>query len=441
MAAMAVLSTRSGQVARSVNSGCGWPISYCPVYKEFISGQAEPFLSRACRVATLSRPASRSGRFVKPRRGASRNFGAGSWPVASRNNVLGDGRSFRDSHGKPAPSLACAPLFWRWGLARRASRNNFRATAEASATASLALASVVFALGGWPDGLPETSFRAMKAEGSWNASDRDGRFINQNRTTADGRFHIVPCKELISGQAEPFLSRAGRIATLSRPASRSGRLSKPIAVYQGRPAYGSFINNGRFSRLRTRPVAAMAVLSIRSGGFHSAPHKQFINGQVKKAPYKASTIASYKAPRKASYTASKASYKASFHVGLPETIFRVTSKASATASLALASVVLALGGGRTGFPKQVSERCDSEGSWTASGRKGRFINQKRTNGQISKFGLRMADFILSRIRSSSAAKPSHLYQGLAELQLYQGRPAAVAVLSSLGGARRSRSLP
>ena len=30
---------------------------------------------------------------------------------------------------------------------------------------------------------------------------------------ADGRFHIVPSKEFISGQAEPFLSRAGRMAT------------------------------------------------------------------------------------------------------------------------------------------------------------------------------------------------------------------------------------
>ena len=109
-------------------------------------------------------------------------------------------------------------------------------------------------------------------------------------------------------------------------------------------------------------------------------------------------------------------------VGLPETIFRATAKASA---LALASVVLALGAGRTGFPKQVSERRKAEGCWTASGRNGRLINQK----QISKFGLRMADFILSRIRSLSAVKPSHFYQGLAELQFYQGRPAAVAVLS------------
>ena len=81
-------------------------------------------------------------------------------------------------------------------------------------------------------------------------------------------------------------------------------------------------------------------------------------------------------------------------VGLPETIFRVSAKASATASLALASVVLALGGGRTGFPKQVSERRKAEGSWTASGRNGRFINQKRTNGQVSRrFKPRIANFI------------------------------------------------
>ena len=71
----------------------------------------------------------------------------------------------------------------------------------------------------------------------------------------------------------------------------------------------------------------------------------------------------------------------------------------------------------------------NKGEDQGSGRNGRFIN-KRTNGQISRFGLRMADFILSRLRSSSVAKPSHFYQGLAEWQLYQGRPAAVAVYQS-----------
>ena len=204
--------------------------------------------------------------------------------VLTLENFLRDGRSFRGL-GKPAPSFARAPLLWRWGLARRASQNNFGATAKASATA------------------------------------------------------------------------------MANPRRRSRTL-----LYFG------------------------------AGGWP---------------------------------------------VGLPETIFRATAKASATASLALASVVLALGSGRTGFPKQVSERCKAGGSWTpprhmrpeayVATRAAQIIKgedrAERTNGQISRVGLRMADFILSRIRSSSAAKPSHFYQGLAEWQLYQGRPAAVAVLS------------
>ena len=54
--------------------------------------------------------------------------------------------------------------------------------------------------------------------------------------------------------------------------------------------------------------------------------------------------------------------------------------------------------------------CRDTGSPDYQGRgqgSGRIINQKRTNGQISRFGLRMAEFILSR---TSAAKPSHFYQ-------------------------------
>ena len=44
-------------------------------------------------------------------------------------------------------------------------------------------------------------------------------------------------------------------------------------------------------------------------------------------------------------------------------------------------------------------------------------------------GLRVADFILPRIRSLSAAKPSQFYQGLAKRLAVLSRPAAVAVLS------------
>ena len=47
-----------------------------------------------------------------------------------------------------------------------------------------------------------------------------------------------------------------------------------------------------------------------------------------------------------------------------------------------------------------------------------------------RFGLRMADFILPRIRSLSAAKPSHFYQvWQSDRPFYEGRLAAVAVLS------------
>ena len=54
----------------------------------------------------------------------------------------------------------------------------------------------------------------MKAEGSWNASGRNGRFINQKRTSGQIFKFGLRMADFI---AEPFLSRACRIATLSRP--------------------------------------------------------------------------------------------------------------------------------------------------------------------------------------------------------------------------------
>ena len=120
------------------------------------------------------------------------------------------------------------------------------------------------------------------------------------------------------------------------------------------------------------------------------------------------------------------------------------------------SVVLALGAGPSGFPKQFSGRRPKllrqpprarfrrfgAGGWPdglpeTSDESGGILDGQwpqwpfyQPGCQICQFGLRMADFILSRIRSLSAAKPSHFYQGLAEWQLYQGRPAAVAVYQS-----------
>ena len=59
-----------------------------------------------------------------------------------------------------------------------------------------------------------------------------------------------------------------------------------------------------------------------------------------------------------------------------------------------------------------------------NGRNGRFINRKRPNGQMSRYRLRMLDFILSRIRSLSAARPSHFYQGLAKPMAVLSWPAS-----------------
>ena len=58
------------------------------------------------------------------------------------------------------------------------------------------------------------------------------------------------------------------------------------------------------------------------------------------------------------------------------------------------------------------------------GRNGRFINRKRPNGQISGFGLRMADFTLSRASSLSAANPSYFQPRLGKQMAVLSRPAS-----------------
>ena len=129
VAARAVLSTRSGQMARSLNSGGGWPISYCPVYGVYQRSSRAIFIKglQNCNFIKAGQPQlpfcqASEGRVARAR---FRNFGAGSWPAASRN--------------------------WQIGLPETI----FRATAKASATASLVLASVVLALGGGRTGFPK----------------------------------------------------------------------------------------------------------------------------------------------------------------------------------------------------------------------------------------------------------------------------------------------
>ena len=70
---------------------------------------------------------------------------------------------------------------------------------------------------------------------------------------------------------------------------------------------------------------------------------------------------------------------------------------------------------------------------------GRFIKVEDQasgrNARSARFGLRIADFILPRIRSLSAAKPSHFYQGLAKRSAVLSRPASRSGRSIKGDGR------
>ena len=211
---------------------------------------------------------------------ALRCFGAGGWPVglpetifratakASATVVLALGVGSTgfpkqvserckaggifdaDSHGKPAPSHARAPLFRRWGLARRASRNNLPGEASATAMATRAVAracSGILALGAGPSGFPKQVSERRKAGGSW----RPPRHMRPEADVATraaqifkgegqpvGRFHIAPYKEFISGQAEPSLPRAGKAICRFIKAGQPQRAfyQRRWPFYQGRPA-------------------------------------------------------------------------------------------------------------------------------------------------------------------------------------------------------------
>ena len=161
----------------------------------------------------------------------------------------------------------------------------------------------------------------------------------------------------------------------------------------------------RLSRARTRPVAAMAVLSTRSGQMAS----QISSFGLRMADFILSRIRSLSA------------------------IFRKAGKANGNFSKArqpqwpfyqsrwpfyqILSTMAALSRSRTRPVAAVA---------VLSSRSGQIARSPR-------FGLRIADFILPRVRSLSAAKPSHFYQGLAKRLAVLSRPASRSGPFSLKG--------
>ena len=180
---------------------------------------------------------------------ALRYFGAGGWPVGLLETT------FR-------------------ATAEASPETIFRATAKASATASLALASVVLALGVGPTGFPKQVSERCKAGGSWTPTAR----ANPRRRTRALRYFGaggwpvgLPRAKL---PRQPWQTRAVARACSWGLARRASRNKFPSDAKRGDlggrrgicgPKPMSQHGRPRFSRARARPVAAMAVLSTRSG--------------------------------------------------------------------------------------------------------------------------------------------------------------------------------
>ena len=108
-------------------------------------------------------------------------------------------------------------------------------------------------------------------------------------------------------------------------------------------------------------------------------------------------------------------------VGLPETILRATAKVLRQPPSRSLPPFWRWGGGRTGFPKQVSERCKARGSWTPTA----MANPRRRTRALRYFGARVWPVGL----------PETIFRAKLPRQPWQTRAVARAhsVILALGG--------
>ena len=239
-----------------------------------------------------------------------RRFGAGGW-LPESGGILDEG------HGQPAPSHARAPLFWRLGLARRASRNNFPGEASATAMAN-----------------PRRRSRTLRYFGAGGLARRASR----NKFPSEA--------QILKGEAA--------MAVFSTSVQMARFLASPLAVLS-KPAS---IHSGRV--IKARPVAAMAVLSLRSGHVARSPISYCAVSPAQ---------AVYQRPSRAIFRKGWQSER-QLYQGPPAAVAVLSKPMPVSPRAAMA--VLSIRSGQMAFVR---------------------------------FGLRMADFILPRVRSLSAAKP------------------------------------
>ena len=170
---------------------------------------------------------------------ALRYFGAGGWPVGLPETIFR--ATAKVLRQPPSRSL---PSFWRWGVAGRASRNKFPSDAKRGdlgrrqpwqTRADARARSVILALGSGPSGFPKQFSGRSLPRQPW-----------QTRAVARAHSVILALGGWPDGLPETSFRLGGR---------RGIRGPKPMSQH-GRP---------RLSRARTRPAAAMAVLSTRNG--------------------------------------------------------------------------------------------------------------------------------------------------------------------------------
>ena len=230
-------------------------------------------------------PRKLSGRRPKlprqPRRGRvararSRNFDAGSWPVGLLETTFrATAEASATAMANPRRRTRALRYFGAGGWPVGLPETIFRATAKASATASLALASVVLALGVGPTGFPKQVSERCKAGGSWDADSARAPLFRRWGLARRASRNNLPGEASATAVANPRRrSRTlryfgaggwpvGLPETSFRATPKRGDLGSRRGICGPKPM--SQHRRPRLSRARARPVAAMAVLSTRSG--------------------------------------------------------------------------------------------------------------------------------------------------------------------------------
>ena len=304
-------------------------------------------------------PRNLSGRRPKlprqPRRGRvararSRNFDAGSWPVGLLETTFrATAEASATAMANPRRRTRALRYFGAGGWPVGLPETIFRATAKASATASLALASVVLALGVGPTGFPKQVSERCKAGESWTptAMANPRRRTRALRYFGAGGWPVGLLETIFRATAEASATAMANPRRRTRALRYFGAGGWPVGLPET-----IFRATAKASATASLALASVVLaLGVGPTGFPKQVSERCKAGR-------SWTPTAMANPRRRT-RALRYFGAGGWPVGLPETIFRakLPRQPWQTRTVARAcSVILALGAGPSGFPKQVSER-------------------------------------------------------------------------------------